>query len=166
MTVLNQQGSRLLLQHLFDLKDIPHPLRGRPPLLRPDGYLGLLLFPLGSTMNAKHLCLIFGITPFVCSRVIWLMLEKVVRLFWDHPFARVKFPNEEKMRQFADMVQLQEPAIGDIIGFMDGVSFHVECTDKCIKQNAFYCGYNCDTTINNVFAYGLDENRGPPIKNN
>jgi hypothetical protein len=25
-----------------------------------------------------------------------------------------------------------------------------------IEQNAFYCGYDCDTMVNNVFAYGPD----------
>ena len=54
------------------------------------------------------------------------------------------------------MVQLREPAVDDIIGFMDGVSFPAECTDKQVKQNAFYCGYDCDTMVNNVFSYGPD----------
>jgi hypothetical protein len=67
-----------------------------------------------------------------------------------------QIPDEEKMRQFTDMVQPQEPTISDIIGLMDGVLFAVECTDKYIEQNAFYCGYNCDMTINNVFAYCPD----------
>jgi hypothetical protein len=39
---------------------------------------------------------------------------------------------------------------------MDGVSFLMECTSKRVQQNAFYCGYNCDTMVNNVFAYGPD----------
>ena len=39
---------------------------------------------------------------------------------------------------------------------MDGVSFLSECTDERIEQNAFYRGYNCDTTVNNVFAFGPD----------
>jgi len=39
---------------------------------------------------------------------------------------------------------------------MDGVSFSSECTDERIEQNAFYCGYDCDTTVNNVFAFGPD----------
>jgi hypothetical protein len=62
-------------------------------------------------MNAKHLSLIFGITPSVSGRVIWFMHKQVVRQLQDHPFAHVKFPDEEKMRQFADMVQLQESAV-------------------------------------------------------
>jgi hypothetical protein len=54
------------------------------------------------------------------------------------------------------MVQVREPLVDDIIGFMDGVSFQAKCTDDCITQNAMYCGYNCDTMVNNVFTYGPD----------
>ena len=45
----------------------------------------------------------------------------------------------------------------DVIGFMDGVSLPVECTDKQLEQNAMYCGYSCDTSmVNNVLAFGTD----------
>jgi len=84
------------------------------------------------------------------------MLKTIVRALRDHPFARVKFPDEDKMREFAAMVQLREPLVNDIIGFMDGVSFPAECTDDRIIQNSMYCGYDCDTMVNNVFAYGPD----------
>jgi hypothetical protein len=105
-------------------------------------------------MQYKHLCLICGIILSVCSRVINTMLKKVVWRLRSDPFAQVKFPDAAKMREFADMVQEQEPLVSNIIGFMDGVFFPAECTDKCIKQNAYYCGYDCDTMVNNVFAYG------------
>ena len=107
-------------------------------------------------MSYRHLCMLFGITPSVCSRIINKMLSKVVRKLRNHPFAQVRFPDEHKMREYADMVQLREPEVDDIIGFMDGVSFSSECTDERIEQNAFYCGYDCDTTVNNVFAFGPD----------
>ncbi len=55
------------------------------------------------------------------------------------------------------MVQAREPLVNDIIGFMDGISFPTECTSERVQQNAFYCGYDCDTMVKNVFAYdGLD----------
>jgi hypothetical protein len=130
MTGLILEGFRSLLWYLFDLEDITHHCcRERPCFLRPDGYLGLLLFYLGNTIYAKHLCLILEIISFACGQVIWLMLNKVVKLLQDHPFAWFKFSDEAKMRQFADMVQLQEPTISDIIGFMDCVLFPVEYTD-------------------------------------
>jgi hypothetical protein len=82
-----------------------------PPVLSPEGYLGLLLFYLGSTMTYKRLCLIFGITPTVSSHLVNWMLKKVVRLLQGHPFARVNFPNGEKMREFANMVRMREPMV-------------------------------------------------------
>jgi hypothetical protein len=30
----------------------------------------------------------------------------------------------------------------------------MECTSKRVQQNEFYCGYDCNTMVNNVFAYG------------
>ncbi len=54
------------------------------------------------------------------------------------------------------MVQAREPLVDNIIGFMDGVSFPAKCTDDRIAQNAMYCGYDCDTMVNNMFPYGPD----------
>ncbi len=157
MTGLTREAFRALLDYIFDVEDIVLRRRcGRPRSMGPDGYLGLLLFYLGSTMNNKHLCLIFGLTLSVCSRAINWMLRKTVRFLNDNPFAKVKFPSNAKMREFADMVQAREPLVNDIIGFMDGVSFPMECTSERVQQNAFHCGYNCDTMVNNVFAYGPD----------
>jgi hypothetical protein len=99
-------------------------------------------------MSYKHLCMLFGITPSACSRIINTMLSKVTRKLWNQPFAQVRFPDEHKMREYADMVQLREPKVDNIIGFMDGISFSSECTDERIEQNAFYCGYDCDTAVN------------------
>ena len=44
--------------------------------------------------------------------------------------------------------------VDDVIGFMDGVSLTTECTDEQVMQNAYDCGYDCNTMINNVMAYG------------
>ena len=157
MTGLSREAFRALLEYTFDLDYLSrYRRRGRPPSLPPEGMLGLFLFYLGSTMHIKHLCLIFGVTPTVCCRVINMMLKRVVRDLRSHPMARVQFPDEGKMRVFADQVQLREPSVDDIIGFMDGVALTSECTDERITQNAFYCGYDCDTMVNNVFAYGPD----------
>jgi hypothetical protein len=107
-------------------------------------------------MKYRHLCLIFGITPTVCSRVINMMLKRMVQLLWGNSIARVQFPDEAKMMLFANMIQQREPMVDNIICFMDGVSFPVQCTDKWANQNAMYCGYYCNTMVNNVFVYGPD----------
>ncbi len=71
-----------------------------------------------------------------------------------HPLARIKFPDEQKMQMFAEMIHLREPTISNVIGFMDGLGLAMEMTDKRIQQNAYYCGYDCDTMINNVLVFG------------
>ena len=50
----------------------------------------------------------------------------------------------------------REPSVTNLIGFMDGVSFTTECTDERVKQNAYYCGYECDMMVNNVLIFGPD----------
>jgi hypothetical protein len=40
-----------------------------------------------------------------------------------------------------------------VIGFVDGVSIPVKCSDDLIEQNKYYNGYYKDTAINNVFAF-------------
>ncbi len=121
VTGLNRCAFVMLMDHVFDLEALARRCRGSPCLLGPEGYLGLLLFYLGSTMNYKHLCLIFGITLLVCSRGINWMLKKIVHALRDHPFVRVKLPDREKMRECAAMVEVREPIVNNIIGFMDGV---------------------------------------------
>jgi hypothetical protein len=108
VTGLNRRAFAMLMEHVFDLEALARRRHGCPCLLGPEGYLGLLLFYLGSTMNYKHLCLIFGITPLVCSRGINWMLKKIGRTLTDHPFAQVKFPDGEKMREYAAMVEVRD----------------------------------------------------------
>ena len=70
------------------LKPPGHPSlpkrRGRKWSLTSEGQLGLFLFYICSTLNYKYLCLIFGVTPNACSRILRNMLKLVV---W-----RLRFP--------------------------------------------------------------------------
>ena len=77
MTGLTRRCFVMLISALFNPEEILphlHHQQGWPRSLRPEGCLGLLLFYLGSTMNHKHLCMILGIVPDVCSKVIRAML--------------------------------------------------------------------------------------------
>jgi len=70
--------------------------------------------------------------------------------------AKVQFPDKDTMAKFAEQLQLREPSIDDVIGFMDGLSLATECTSERMAQNAMYCGYDSDTMVNNIFIYGPD----------
>jgi hypothetical protein len=98
-------------------------------------------------MGIKHLCLVFGVTPMPCSDVINKMMQLVAKKLKSHPLAKVKFPDEEKMAQFAQTIQEREPTIDDVIGFMDGLALTSECTSELIEQNAMYNRYHSDTYI-------------------
>ncbi len=43
-----------------------------------------------------------------------------------------------------------------VIGFMDGLGLTTECTDEKIMQNAYYCGYDYNTMVNNVLVFRPD----------
>ena len=90
MTGLSREAFTLLHDVLF-ANEQPQRL-GRPQMMTSTAQLGLYLFFIGSTMRIKHLCLIFGVTPTVCSKVINKMLELVVQNLRRHPLARVQFP--------------------------------------------------------------------------
>ena len=60
------------------------------------------------------------------------------------------------MQRFAEVISLCEPTISNVIGFMDGVRLATEMTNERLEQNAYYCGYDCDTMVNNVLVCGPD----------
>jgi hypothetical protein len=97
MTGLTHEAFWALLNYIFDVEEIVLCRRcGCPCSMGPDGYLGLLLFYLGSTMNNKHLCLIFGLTLSVCSHAINWMLQKTVRPLNNNPFTKESSPAMQK----------------------------------------------------------------------
>ena len=93
--------------------------KGRKWSLTSEGQLGLFLFYIGSTMNYKYLCLIFGVTPCACLKMLRNVLKLVVKHLRNHPLAKIQFPTPAKMGLFATMVNNREPSIHDVIGFMD-----------------------------------------------
>jgi hypothetical protein len=66
------------------------------------------------------------------------------------------------MAEHARLISLREPAVGNIIGFIDGVGIPVQCSDDVLEQNAMYNGYYHDTMCNNVFAFSQQERSSSP----
>ena len=61
----------------------------------------------------------------------------MVRLLNGHPVAMVKFPDNVKMREYVNMIQARELLADDVIGYMDGDSFLMECTSKpCSRMHS------------------------------
>lgn len=138
-------------RHAFQqLADIIFPVepflvgrkRGRPQLLNDHGQLGLYLFYLGSKMHLKHLCLIFGVTPTTAQVYIDRVMELICEHLVNHPFAKIKLPNEEEKHTFAQLINTREPMIQNCIGFIDGMAVPIECSDDPDQQLTYYNGYH------------------------
>lgn len=48
---------------------------------------------------------------------------------------------------------MREPTVNNVIGFVDGLSVPVQCSDDILLQNAAYNDYSHDTSCNNVCAF-------------
>ena len=107
-------------------------------------------------MSYKFFCLLFGITRMACSCMINNILVIVNRHLQFQCLSHVKFSDDGKIQKFASKVQQREPSVDNVIGFMDGVSFTSKCTGDKTILNTFYCGYDCNTMVNNILAYGTD----------
>jgi DDE superfamily endonuclease len=153
LTGFTREAFRDLKIALFGDRDNSGRRVGRPSSLDFNGELGLYLFFVGSNMRLKHLCLIFGIVPTTAAVTIWKLMRHICKMLKSHPASEVSFPDAELMKVYARMVQIREPMVNNVIGFVDGVSLQVQCSDDMLQQNAAYNGYSHDTTITNVFAF-------------
>lgn len=138
---------------LFGHRDNDERRIGRPSNLDYNGQLGLYLFFVGSQMRIKHLCLIFGVVPTTATVAIRKLMKLICEKLKRHPASEVSFPDDNEMRVYANMVQFREPMVNNVIGFVDGLSLAVQCSDDILQQNAAYNGYSHDTCVTNVFAF-------------
>ena len=152
MTGFSKSAFKKLEKVVFPPVDYVAPF-GRPSSLDQRGELGLYLFYVNSTMKSKHLYIVFGIVPTTACTVINKMIKVIVEKLRKHPASRIRFPDQQQMAIYAQMVNNREPAINNVIGFVDGLSIPVQCSDDILQQNAAYNGYHHDTMCNNVMAF-------------
>jgi hypothetical protein len=81
------------------------------------------------------------------------MMKRVIKGLRNHPQAKIRFPNNNEMEDYARLINIREPTIDDVIGFLDGVSIAVQCSDYPTMQNAYFNGYHQDTMVNNIFLF-------------
>ena len=95
LTGFNRHSFNELRSAIFGHEDVPARKRGRPMLLDEPAQLGLLLYFLGSPMHYKHICQLFGIVPSTASTCINNMLRLVCEKLKNHPYSKIKLPNEQ-----------------------------------------------------------------------
>jgi hypothetical protein len=153
LTGFDRETFLRLMSTLFEEEEQDFSFGGRPEILENHAKLGLYLFYVNSTMKLKHLCLIFGVVPSTASQYIAKMRKLVCQKLKKNIYSRIKFPNEGEKRLFADLVNAREPAVNNVIGFIDGLAIPVQCGSDEVSQAMDYNGYHHDTMCNNVFAF-------------
>lgn len=123
------------------------PKVGRPASIDDRDQLGLYLLFVGSRMELKYVCMLFGITPSAASRFINSMMYLVSKQLHIHTDAKVKFPSEVEMIQYASMARTRGPTVANVVGFVDALSIPVQRSDDVEEQNSAYNGYYHDTTV-------------------
>ena len=88
-----------------------------------------------SRMEINHLCLSFGIIPSTCSIIIDDMMGRRTEILWT-PHGVIKFPTKEEMKLIAARVQIREPSVDNVIGFVDGVSLTSSFKDGPYSRRA------------------------------
>lgn len=67
------------------------------------------------------------------------MQQLVIKKLKNPLLVKLKFPEAEKMAYFAQLIQVGEPAVDDVIGFIDGLlDLTCECTSELIEHNAMF----------------------------
>lgn len=144
-----------LVQIIYPEGEKPVGSIGRPRLLNNVDRVGLGLIFLGSKMGYKQLSLLFGIIPSSVSIILKDVLQSISANLKADDAAAVIFPDQTKMQYLASLVEKREGVSG-IIGFADGLSLFVECSDDELSQAEYYNGHHKATTVNNVFVFSSE----------
>mgnify|MGYP001066402248 CR=1 FL=1 len=127
--------------------------RGRKRLLDSRGSLALALHYMNSSMLEKTLCLLFGLTPAVCSDRLNEAMEALADVLPSLPECAIELPTVVEMAKLAADLQKTYPLVKNVFGFVDGVSFPVEHPSDPDLQNALYNGWKSDCTVTNVIGF-------------
>jgi hypothetical protein len=120
------------------------------------GVLGLVLHYLNSTMLLVTLQQVFAIVPSVSSCYLHFGMKLLHHALLKIPEAKIAWPCEDKMAEWAAMLRVRHPHVRHGIGFVDGVHLPLECHGEEEVQNAYYNGWCASHFTSNIFAFGVD----------
>ena len=126
------------LESILFIEEAVGRKRGRPPILDNSGRLGLYLFWVGSAMQTKYLCTIFGVVPSSANIIIDNMRSLICRRLQANDRSKIAWPNDVILEEWARLIQNREPTVKYVIGFADGLAIHIKCSDNEIEQTEAY----------------------------
>ena len=92
------------LESILFIEEAVGRKRGRPPILDNSGRLGLNLFWVGSAMQTKYLCMIFGVVPSSANIIIDKLRSLICRRLQANDRLQIAWPNGVKMEEWARFI--------------------------------------------------------------
>jgi hypothetical protein len=154
LTSLDFASFERLYADLFTFEEIASELarrNGRRSLLTLKDKLGVYLFYIGSRMTESEIGMLFGVLQCTVSQALRYIVPLVSERMVDNPMARIAFPTEAEMHDYAEMVMQREPDAEDVMGFLDGCAMPIHCSWE--DNPSYHSDYHGTTCVNNVFLF-------------
>ncbi len=130
--------------------------KGRPRLMTSCDGLGLVLTWTRTRGSLMVLQMLFGITQTGTSNYLTFCTHILVRVLQGMNDARIMRPNEDRVQQYKDSIQIQHPSLENVWCTMDGLKLMIECSSNDDEQNHFYNGWTCDHYVSAVLVFCPD----------
>jgi hypothetical protein len=125
-------------------------------LLDAPGGLAFMLHYLNSMMLLFMLQQVFALVPSISAQYLIFGLKLLHCILLNMPKAKIAWPSEDTMAQWAAMIHVCHPLVKHVIGFVDGVHLPLECYGEELIQNAYYNGWYTSHFTSNIFPFGVD----------
>ncbi len=128
----------------------------RPRGIGSYNMLGLVLQFMRTTGQQFQLQQIFGYSAASVSRNLHIGMKILLDILPSDPYARVSWPSQCEMKEFADIIHEREPALRySFIGFIDGFRLNIRNFNDFATQNGYYNGkYN--SCVANLICFTPD----------
>jgi hypothetical protein len=107
--------------------------------LDPEDLVGVALYYMHSQCSQSTLCQIFGWTPAVMCRNIWISLHIMVATLKDDQYCKVRWPSSAEYLRYSELINKYKPGFNqNSIGFIDGTRVRIKNFGDSERQNGYY----------------------------
>ena len=132
--------------------------RGRPQTISPRDSLAMVLVYLRDGASQKQLQGNFGFSQTAVSRGLRIAMKVLPRALLTFEGARVIWPTQEKMAEYAALIEQRHSDLKGTktFAFVDGLNVPIKEPSDACEQNAYYNGWLAGTYCSSVLVFGPD----------
>jgi hypothetical protein len=98
----------------------------------------------------------FGFTGSHCN--VWLRFARrmLLKCLCQHPLSRVRFPSDEAIEKYQQIVLCRHPSLCDVYCTADGCKLKLQSCKGLSEQGMYYNGWLHGHYVTNLFVFGAD----------